>query len=124
MMGAVVKGGQQEGMERVKRFEGKRGGRLGVLGLLLSLLLVAGVFCPETPAQAKSPGKPSPADKCPVCGMFVAKYPDFMAAIVHMDGSTAWFDGAKDAFKYYFNPGKYQPSREPSDFAAFWVMDY
>ena len=25
--------------------------------------------------------KPGPKDKCPVCGMFVAKYPDWTAAV-------------------------------------------
>jgi copper chaperone NosL len=107
----------------MRRIEIRKKSRVAAL-FLLSLLLLTGVYCPKAPAQTKSPGKPSPRDKCPVCGMFVAKYPDFLAAIVHTDGSTAWFDGPKDMFKYYLNPAKAQPSRKPSDFAALWVTDY
>ena len=68
--------------------------------------------------------KPSPKDKCPVCGMFVAKYPDWIAAIRFRDGSTVFFDGAKDMFKYYFDLKKYAPSKKPSDIQTLQVTDY
>jgi copper chaperone NosL len=55
--------------------------------LILSLALVA-----TTTAGDRQPLKPSPRDKCPVCGMFVAKYPDFLAQIVFKDGSALFFD--------------------------------
>lgn len=70
------------------------------------------------------PVKPSPKDKCPVCGMFVAKYPDFLAAISYRDGSRFFFDGAKDMFKYYFDIEKYHPARKQSDIEAVCVTDY
>ncbi len=38
--------------------------------------------------------------KCPVCGMFVAKYPRWAAEVVLNDGKKLYFDGAKDMFKY------------------------
>ena len=38
-------------------------------------------------AEEVKPAKPAAGDKCPVCGMFVAKYPDFLAEIVFKDGS-------------------------------------
>jgi len=63
-------------------------------------------------------------DKCPVCGMFVAKYPDFLAQIIYRDGSYALFDGAKDLFKYLFNIKKYHPDKERSEIAAIYVIDY
>ncbi|MCG2744613.1 MAG: nitrous oxide reductase accessory protein NosL [Desulfobacteraceae bacterium] len=63
-------------------------------------------------------------DKCPVCGMFVAKYPDFLAQIIFADGSYVLFDGAKDMFKYYFNIKKYQASKDLSDIAFIYVTDY
>lgn len=66
----------------------------------------------------------SKTDKCPICGMFVAKYPDFQAQIVFTDGSYAVFDGAKDMFKYYFNLKKYNPSKKSSDVAFVYVTDY
>ena len=42
-------------------------------------------------------------DKCPVCGMFVYKYPDWTAEIIFEEGAVFYFDGAKDFFKFYFN---------------------
>ena len=38
--------------------------------------------------------------KCPVCGMFVYKYPKWSARIT-MDGKDYFFDGIKDMMKYY-----------------------
>jgi nitrous oxide reductase accessory protein NosL len=66
----------------------------------------------------------SKSDKCPVCGMFVAKYPDFLAQIIFTDGSYALFDGNKDMLKYYFNLKQYNASKELSDIAAIYVTDY
>jgi len=70
------------------------------------------------------PAKPSPKDKCPVCGMFVAKYPDFLATIRYQDGSLVFFDGVKDMFKYYFDIKKYHPSKKKSDIKSIYVTDY
>ena len=71
-----------------------------------------------------TPAKPSPKDKCPVCGMFVAKYPDFLATIRFRDGVRVFFDGPKDMFKYYFEIKKYHPSRDKADITAVYVTDY
>jgi copper chaperone NosL len=92
--------------------------------ILLSILtLTLTLFFPATAGERK-PIKPSARDKCPVCGMFVAKYPDFLAQIVYTDGSYAFFDGAKDMFKYLFNLKKYRPTKKPSDIAKIYVTDY
>jgi nitrous oxide reductase accessory protein NosL len=72
----------------------------------------------------RNPIKPSQKDKCPVCGMFVAKYPDFLAEIFFKDGSSVFFDGTKDMFKYYFNLKKYQPSKNLSDIGSIYVTNY
>lgn len=42
-------------------------------------------------------------DKCPVCGMFVYKYPRWAAKIFYKDSNYFAFDGVKDLMKYYFN---------------------
>ena len=90
--------------------------------ILLSgaLLLTASLTFASTP----EPHRVGPKDKCPVCGMFVAKYPDFTAQIRFRDGATLHFDGAKDMFKLYLNPSRYAPGRKPGDLAAVFVTDY
>ena len=86
-----------------------------VLALTLSLIAYGG---------EKKPIKPSQKDKCPVCGMFVAKYPDFLAEIIFKDGTYAVFDGTKDLFKYYLNLKKYNPSQRLEDVDSLYVKDY
>ena len=56
--------------------------------------------------------------------MFVAKYPDFLAAIRFQDGAKFFFDGPKDMFKYYLDITKYHPERKQSDIKAMDVTDY
>ena len=68
--------------------------------------------------------KPSTKDKCPVCGMFVAKHPDFIAEIVFKDGSYAVFDGTKDMFKYYMDLSRYHPTKKPADIRSIYATDY
>ncbi|PHS39555.1 MAG: hypothetical protein COB07_05750 [Sulfurovum sp.] len=38
--------------------------------------------------------------KCPVCGMFVAKYPKW-ASLITENANTHYFDGVKDMMKFY-----------------------
>ena len=56
--------------------------------------------------------------------MFVVKYPDFAAQIIFKDGSYAFFDGAKDMFKYYFNLTQYNRSKKVADIDSIYVTDY
>ena len=91
------------------------------LALTLAQLLV--VAAAAYSGEAKPPA-PSPRDKCPVCGMFVAKYPDFLAEIVFKDGSVVFFDGTKDMFKYYFKLDDYQRSKNRADIVSIYVTDY
>ena len=76
------------------------------------------------PAQTKDPLKPSQEDKCPVCGMFVYRYPDWIAEIIFKDGSAVFFDGTKDLVKYYFKLKEYSPDRNKRNIAAIYVTEY
>jgi copper chaperone NosL len=93
---------------------------------LLCLLMILGFgFMQAGQAEEVQPSfKPSEKDKCPVCGMFVAKYPDFLAQIVFADGSHYWFDGVKDMMKYYFDLNKYNPGKKTEDIKSIVVADY
>jgi len=71
-----------------------------------------------------APVTPTARDKCPVCGMFVAKYPDFLAQVIYPDRAYAVFDGAKDLFKYLVQLPQYAPTRQATDIAAIYVTDY
>jgi copper chaperone NosL len=91
----------------------------------IGIILVGFVICLFLPpAGVAEEVKPGPRDKCPVCGMFVAKYPDWVTAILFRDGSRVFFDGAKDMFTYYLDMKRFNPSKSPSDVARVLVTDY
>ena len=87
---------------------------------LLACLLIAG----SALAVQKTPAAPPAKAKCPVCGMFVTKFPDWVASITFRDSTSVYFDGPKDLFKYYLNPSKYGPARKQADIVAIFVKDY
>jgi copper chaperone NosL len=91
---------------------------------ILVFLLTAGIAAFGTTAAVKAWIRPVSTDRCPVCGMFVSKYPDWTAEIVFHDGAYVVFDGAKDLFLYYFDVRKYSPSRKQEDIASIYVTDY
>ena len=91
-----------------------------VVTIVLALCLLAAVAV----AGNRPPVKPTARDKCPVCGMFVAKYPGFTAQVVYKDGTYAVFDGAKDLFKYLQNLRKYASGRQEAQFDGIHVTDY
>jgi nitrous oxide reductase accessory protein NosL len=88
--------------------------------LLLALLIAAWAVL----AAAQAPPKPGPKDLCPVCGMLVSKYPNWVATIVYKDGHAHHFDGAKDMFKFWFDPAKYAKGHRREDMATIWVTDF
>jgi len=94
-----------------------------ILSILAAFLLVANLSLPAFAAGGLAI-EPSAKDKCRVCGMFVARYPDWAAEIRFTDKTSAYFDGPKDLFKYYTGMKKYDPSRDRASVSALLVKDY
>ena len=82
--------------------------------LLAVTLLLAG---PE-------PLRPGPGEKCPVCGMFVVRYPDWVAGVRFAAGDRVLFDGAKDLFKFLLKYEDYGAVMRRTDVATVFVTDY
>lgn len=82
--------------------------------LTVAFSLAAGKGAPTVPVGAK----------CPVCGMFVAKYPDWTASARFKDGSTSYYDGPKDMFSHYFDTTRYTPGKRQADIVALSVKEY
>ena len=57
-----------------------------IAALLINLIISSLAVSAEI-----TPLKPSKKDKCPVCGMFVFKYPDWVAQIHFTDGPVFFF---------------------------------
>ncbi len=87
--------------------------------LLCATAACAGAALFASPARAASPqgqGGGAPRlrlppvrehDRCPVCGMFPARYHEWLATIAFRDGTAVHFDGAKDMFKFWLDMKKY-----------------
>jgi len=87
---------------------------------LLVLCLAFWASC----AVAQKLPKPGPKDLCPVCGMLVSKYPNWVATITWKDGHAHFFDGAKDMFKFLHDLAKYAPGHRKEDIAGIYVTDF
>lgn len=87
---------------------------------------IGGILSPPTAARAE----PLPRieagakDVCAVCGMFVARHPEWLAQVTYGDGSEAFFDGPKDLFKYLLAPERYAPAKAGVGKTAVLVTSY
>jgi nitrous oxide reductase accessory protein NosL len=92
--------------------------------LILIFIVQLFIFTPILNANGKVTDTVSSQIRCSVCGMFVAKYPNWLAQI-HYDGlvQAKFFDGVKDMMVFYFNPERYEsPPREA--IKNIYVKDY
>jgi nitrous oxide reductase accessory protein NosL len=65
-------------------------------------------------------------EKCPVCGMFVYKYPKWAASLdveLETASKTYYFDGVKDLMKFQMNPTDYL-GKAKFTINKIWVTDY
>ena len=94
--------------------------RILILILFAQLFILAPVLYANGTATEIVP----PQTRCPVCGMFVAKYPNWVTQIHYEDsGKTKFFDGVKDMMVLYFDPERYMaPPREA--IKNIYVKDY
>lgn len=100
--------------------------RRKALGLLAGVSTLA-LGLPQDARAEATPldlPKPGPRDTCPVCGMFVARYPDWIATLVFADGMALHFDGPKDFFKFLHDVPRYAAGRRRDQIRAMGVTDY
>jgi nitrous oxide reductase accessory protein NosL len=89
--------------------------------LLLTLILALPFAVSSAPLELPDP---APNTTCPVCGMFVTKYPAWVATVLYRDGHAHHFDGAKDLFKYLQNLPKWAPGHRAEDIERIGVTEY
>jgi len=90
---------------------------------ILLLLICLQWAVPAVSEQLQLP-KPAQTDTCPVCGMFVSKYPAWVATVQYQDGHSHHFDGAKDMFKYLHDLPKWAPGHRTEEIKAIGVTEY
>ncbi len=69
--------------------------------------------------------RPIPADaRCPVCGMYPARFPRWAAQIIFKDGSAHFFDSPVDLFMFLEEPKRFDATHTADDAAAMYVADH
>jgi len=90
----------------------------------VALLVVLAVATLSVPTVAADSPQPGARDRCPVCGMFVAPHPTWVAVVAYDDGSHDFFDGPKDMFRFLLDPSRYRRAGDRRAVTAIWVKDY
>ena len=103
--------------------------RPGALALAAPAAADVCVVAPPTPYNAAlglplQAARTVPADvRCPVCGMFPARFPDWAAQVIFANGDAQFFDSPLSFFLYLNNVPRYSPGRIASDIVARYVTD-
>ena len=92
--------------------------------LLFWVILPILLFCVNVSFAVEPTVTIKKTDRCPVCGMFVYKYPKWVAQIIFKDGTSYFYDGAKDMFKHIFDTAKYTPGKKADNIKDIYVTDY
>jgi copper chaperone NosL len=93
-------------------------------GLTIAVSVVVLLSTSRTSAQSVEPRRPAQRDACPVCGMFVAPHPEWLAQIVFDNGSVLFFDGCKDLFTYLVARDRFAPDSRGLEPVAVFVTSY
>lgn len=88
------------------------------------------IVAPATPYDSSSglamhAAKSIPADtRCPVCGMYPARFPRWAAQTVFKDGASHYFDSATDLFVFLQKIDRHSKRYALEDVAASYVTDF
>ncbi len=90
--------------------------------LVVAAFIAVFLFVTPLNSLAEPVAEPSAKERCPVCGMFVAKYEDWLSQVRLADNSVRFFDGVKDMLVYYHNSQYYKT--QASEIVEVWIKDY
>ena len=94
-----------------------------VWNVVLALVLAITLGCGQQSSAAPVDQVPSD-QRCPVCGMFVAKYENWITQARDLKANkTLFFDGVKDLLAFWFEPQVYGGNSQ-ADLIEIWVKDY
>lgn len=88
-----------------------------------AILLLGIILFPWRDLQAAPETMVAPNERCSVCGMFVAKYDNWVVQVRMADDTVKFFDGVKDMLVFYFNPHQFGDAVQ-EDIREIWVKDY
>jgi len=90
--------------------------------IYIAIVCIISLFLSVQPAQTNG-DTPGAETRCPVCGMFVAKYPQWLDTLTVGPDKVLYFDGVKDMMAYLFAPEDFGGAAE-TGVAGVRVKDY
>ncbi|MBN8282670.1 nitrous oxide reductase accessory protein NosL [Zoogloea sp.] len=96
--------------------------RLFCAALATALLTLA--QAPVATAADLSPQYVQRSTRCPVCGMYPYRTPQWMGQIVFNDQTASTFDSPVDMFRFLNNMIVFDKQHKLVDVGAIWVADY
>lgn len=91
-----------------------------VAALAALILLATSVSAVE----AYAPQAIAAAERCPVCGMYPANYPQWHAQIVFKDGGHSSFDSPADMFRFLLDMAKYDKRHTSAEIGKTYVTEH
>lgn len=88
------------------------------------------IVAPATPYDPASgqplyAPRPLPAEaRCPVCGMYPARYPRWAAQVIFKDGAAHYFDSPVNLFNFLHKVSRYERRYTLDDVAVSYVRDF
>ncbi|MBN8762302.1 MAG: hypothetical protein BGP20_01035 [Thiobacillus sp. 63-78] len=88
------------------------------------------IVAPATPYDPASgqplyAPRPLPAEaRCPVCGMYPARYPRWAAQVIFRDGAAHYFDSPVNLFNFLHKVSRYERRYTLDDVAVSYVRDF
>jgi copper chaperone NosL len=80
-------------------------------------------FDPASGLNVLDPRAVPAQSRCPVCGMYPARYARWAAQVILRDGAAHFFDSPIDLFAFLQNINRYDRRYGPADAAAVFVKD-
>ena len=102
----------------------------GVHGVLAIGLMVLGwMLSPQVAAtELPAPQHVSKQIRCPVCGMYPSRYPQWRVQLIHADRSMRAFDSPADLLRYLENRARFEKAASGAGplpkVAAIYVTDF
>ncbi|MBL8458408.1 MAG: nitrous oxide reductase accessory protein NosL [Zoogloea sp.] len=81
-------------------------------------------LAPMVAAADLSPQYVQRSARCPVCGMYPYRSPQWMGQIVFNDQTASTFDSPVDMFRFLNNMVLFDKQHKPADVGAIWVADF
>lgn len=97
---------------------------LGGMAVALTLSMAPLAATPAMAADAFAPQAISKTQRCPVCGMFPARYPAWATQVVFKDNSMTALESPAELFRFLADVKKYDAKHSAADIARIYATDY